>query len=72
MPTLTGDPNHFLNCKLLLGASTVRHNIILQALTRVAATLHTPVSTEPMIDHVDDSRTDAMFMFRAKPAMFDV
>ena len=70
--SLIGDPYHFLNCSLLLGTSTVRHNIILQALIRVAATLHTLVTTEPMIDHIDDSRTDALFMFRAKPAMIDV
>lgn len=70
--SLTGDPYHFLNCKLLLGTSTVRHNTILQALTKVATSLHTPVTTEPIVDHKDNSRADAMFHFRAKPAIIDV
>ena len=70
--SLTHEPLHFLNCKHLFGHNTLRHNRVVNTLTRVALMLHTEVMTEQVVDHKDGSRVDAVFFFRAKPAMIDV
>lgn len=70
--SFTTEPEHLLSCRYLMNMTTIRHNNIRDALTRLANRLHVTVMSEPTVDYKDHERCDAFFLFNLKPTMIDV
>ncbi len=69
--SVTESPLHFLACKRLNASRIIRHDRLVQALSRVARLCGVTVHLEPRIDGEDRSRGDGHLFFHAQSAIFD-
>ncbi len=69
--SLLQSPLHFMSCTRLNAVRIIRHDRLVQTISRVARTCGVVVHLEPRIDEEDKSRGDGHLYFHTQSAIFD-